>query len=91
MSKNPNRRDFLSSGTAGGAAVLGAVKAMTSPERVLGANNRVRVAICGVHGRGNDHLENFAKIPNVQIAALCDVDQSVLRKRTAEMEKMGLP
>jgi len=86
MSKDLNRRDFLAGSTA-----LGAVSALARPERVLGANNRVRVAICGVHGRGNDHLENFAKIPNVEIAALCDIDDSVLAKRLAEMSKMGLP
>ena len=61
MSKELNRRDFLSVGTAS-ATALGVVSVLTQPERVLGANDRVRVAICGVHGRGNDHLENFAKI-----------------------------
>src|SRR5947209_6912198 len=83
MSENLNRRDFLSKGSVGIAA-LGAFSA-------LGANDRVRVAICGVHGRGNDHLENFAKLQNVQIAALCDIDESVLAKRVAQMDKMGLP
>jgi len=89
MSKELNRRDFLSVGTAS-AAALGTAGVLGRPERVMGANNRVRVAICGVHGRGNDHLENFAKIPNVEIAALCDIDASVLSKRVAEMDKMGL-
>jgi predicted dehydrogenase len=91
MASELNRRDFLSGGATGSAAILGAVSALARPERILGANNRVRVAICGVHGRGNDHLENYAKLPNVQIAALCDIDDTVLAKRTAEMEKMGLP
>lgn len=91
MSNELNRRDFLSHGTVQGAAVFGAVSALIRPERVLGANNRVRVAICGVHGRGADHLENYAKLPNVQIAALCDIDESVLAKRMAQMETMGLP
>ena len=56
--KNLNRRDFLSSGTA--AASLGTL-ALLRPERILGANDNVRVAICGLHGRGNDHLQNYAK------------------------------
>lgn len=80
---NLNRRDFLSGGAASGVALLAGTK-------VLGANNRVRVAICGLHGRGGDHLKNFAKIPNVEIAAFCDVDDNVLRQRTAQMETMGL-
>ncbi|MBV9300806.1 MAG: Gfo/Idh/MocA family oxidoreductase [Acidobacteriaceae bacterium] len=79
-----NRRDFLAAGTAGFFALGGA-------GRVIGANDRVRVAICGLHGRGKDHLGNYSQIPNVQIAALCDIDQSVLRDTLAQMEKMGLP
>jgi predicted dehydrogenase len=89
MAKDLNRRNFISSGTAGMAA-LGAISTLTSSERVLGANNRVRVAICGVHGRGNDHLQNYAKLQNVEIAALCDIDESVLARRVAQMDKMAL-
>ncbi len=83
MFNNLNRRDFLSGGAASGFALL-------AGSNVLGANNRVRIAICGLHGRGGDHLKNFAKIPNVEIAAFCDVDDNVLRQRTAQMESMGL-
>jgi predicted dehydrogenase len=90
MSKHLNRRAFLSRSAAGVAAVR-AIGLPGSAERAMGANDRVRVAIIGLHGRGNDHLENYAKISNVQIAALCDVDQSVLTQRLAEMDKMGLP
>ena len=49
-----SRREFLRSGlesTAGAAAFSGIIF-LTHPERVLGANDRVRVAVCGVHGRG---------------------------------------
>jgi predicted dehydrogenase len=89
MANDLNRRNFISSGTAGMAA-LGAISTLSNPARVLGANNRVRVAICGVHGRGNDHLQNYAKLQNVEIAALCDIDESVLAKRVAQMDKMAL-
>jgi hypothetical protein len=88
--KDLNRRDFLITGAAGLTA-LGSVAYLGRPEFVMGANDRVRVAICGVRGRGGDHLHNFAQLPNVQIAALCDIDENVLRQRLAQMEKMGLP
>src|SRR5271166_6808102 len=55
------------------------------PERVFGANDRVRVAVCGLHGRGKDHINGFSRVPNVEIAALCDVDENVLRKRLGEV------
>jgi predicted dehydrogenase len=83
------RRQFLETSTA--VAALTGISSLVSSERVLGANDRVRVAICGLHGRGNDHLQNYAKIKNVEIAALCDIDESVLNQRTAEMAKAGLP
>ena len=88
-----NRRSFLKSGAAGaaGLAVAGGVSFIARPDRVWGANDRVRVAICGVHGRGMDHVENFSKLKNVQIAAICDIDENVLASRSKEMEKMGIP
>ena len=88
-SKQMNRRDFLS-GTAAGVAAVGAAH-LAGPQRVLGANDRVRVAICGLHGRGEDHLKNYSQIANVQIAALCDIDENVLRERLSQMEKLNLP
>jgi predicted dehydrogenase len=64
---------------------------LARPKGVLGANDRVNVAICGLHGRGNDHLENFTHIQNCQVVAFCDIDDSVLQKRLAQVEKAGLP
>ena len=87
--KGLNRRDFL--GGSAGVAALGTLGAFGAPGRVLGANGRVRVAICGIHGRGMDHLQNYAQIKNCEIAALCDIDESVLKQRLGQMEKMGLP
>jgi len=85
-----NRRDFLGAGTAGLVA-LGGISSFAQTQGVKGANERVRVAICGLHGRGMDHLHNYSQIHNAQIAALCDIDENVLRKNLAQMEKMGLP
>ena len=79
------RRDFLKTGA--GVAALG----LAQTGRVLGANDRVRLAICGLRGRGNDHLKGFSKVPGVEIAAVCDIDENVLAGRLADIEKMGLP
>src|ERR1700749_512320 len=88
--KGFNRRDFVITGAAGLTA-LGSAAFLSPSALVMGANDRVRVALCGVRGRGGDHLHNYSQLPNVQIAALCDIDESVLQKRLAQMEKMGLP
>jgi predicted dehydrogenase len=84
-----NRRDFLKTGA--GLAALSGITFITRPERVFGANDRVRMAICGLHGRGEDHVRELAKIPQAEIAAFCDVDESVLTGRLKEMEQRSLP
>src|SRR5438552_11476883 len=88
-----SRRSFLKSSVTGaaGLATASSTAFLSRPERILGANDRVRVAVCGVHGRGMDHVRNYAQIPNVEIAAVCDVVENVLRERVATMEKRGIP
>ena len=81
-----SRRSFLKTGAAAGA-LAGFVR----PTRVLGANDRVRLAICGIRGRGMDHVKRFSKVPGVEIAAVCDIDESVLGTRLGDIEKLDLP
>src|SRR5208283_3447418 len=71
--------------TTRGLGALGAMAFVARPGRILGANDRVRVAICGLNGRGKDHIHGFSQVPNVEIAALCDVDEDVLRRRSGEV------
>ncbi len=74
----------------GSLAAIGSIALLAQSRRVLGANSRVRVALCGVRGRGMDHLRNYSKIDNAEIAAVCDIDENVSAKCLATMEKMGL-
>src|ERR1051325_5384610 len=83
-----DRRDFLK--TTGKTMAVGAAT-LALGGRVLGANDRVRLAICGLRGRGNDHLKGFANVPGTEIAAMCDVDENVLNQRISDAEKMRLP
>jgi predicted dehydrogenase len=88
-----SRRDFIKKGVgaSAGLAALSSVSFFTHPERIFGANDRVRIAVCGVHGRGFDHVQNYAKIRNAEIAAICDIDENVAGERVGQMEKMGIP
>jgi predicted dehydrogenase len=69
---------------------MGGIALLSQSQSVLGANDRVRVALCGVRGRGLDHLRNYSKLSNVEIAAICDIDDTVAAKCVSMMEKMGL-
>ena len=73
------RRHFLMTS----AAALAGRTALASP------NDTVRVACVGVHGQGRSHIRAYSAMPNVEIAAICDVDESVLNQRLGEIEKAG--
>ncbi len=85
-----SRRDFLKVTGAGVAGTALGVSA-SSYAAIMGANDRVRVAVCGVRGRGKDHIHGLAHVPGAEIASLCDVDESVLNQRLGDVEKLGLP
>lgn len=82
------RRDFLK--TTGKAITIGAASLALSG-KILGANDRVRMAICGLRGRGNDHIRGFSRVPGTELAALCDVDENVMNMRLGTVEKLGRP
>jgi len=88
-----SRRAFLKSGakTGAGLMAMSGLGLVGATGRALGANERVRLAVCGVRGRGFNHIEGFSKLPNVEVAAICDVDENVARRRMADMERLGLP
>lgn len=43
------------------------------PARVLGANNRVRVGMIGVGGRGQDLLKQVLQVPDAELVAIADI------------------
>jgi predicted dehydrogenase len=73
------RRSFY----VGAAAALSAV-------RVLGANDRIRIGIVGLGGRGSDHQRAYSTIPEARITALCDVNQAARERAQARVTKAGL-
>ncbi len=85
--EKPGRRTFLKASGAAAASLMTAASA----KKVLGANDRVRVAVIGLRGRGWDHVRGYRSIPGVEIAYFCDVDENVLAKRLGDAEKMGIP
>ena len=73
MSDVINRRDFM---LRTGLATAGAGLAIAGGARsVLGANDRVVVAVIGTGRQGTFDLSDFARQPDVEIAAVCDVYQ----------------
>ena len=74
------RRDFIKKSLLGsaGIAIGGMGFSPKSYKSILGANERINVAVIGISGRGKDHISNFCNIKdssNVRIKTLCDVDE----------------
>jgi predicted dehydrogenase len=80
------RRRFLAaSGTAGSLLLMGT----RSSRAIAGANDRVRIALFGLNGRGREHLAGYAKVPGVEIATVVDPDQAVLDRTLANLAKQA--
>ena len=86
--RRTTRRDFLKNTAAGvaGVTTLG-VASIAAPGRVLGANERFRMAVAGLNGRGNSHIGGFSGQDGVDLIYLVEPDQKVLDRRLAEVQK----
>ena len=65
--------------------------AQAEPSRVLGANDRVIVASIGIRGQGDALKRGFARLPNVEIKTLCDVDANLAAERINDPQLADLP
>ncbi len=77
-----DRRDFLKTSAVAAAAF--------QAKTVLGANDRVRIAVIGLRGRGFDHIKTIHATPNVDLVAVCDIDENVVNQRLGDIEKLGM-
>ncbi len=81
-----SRREFLERGailsaaaTALGTGAAAADKPVSAATR--SANDRLRVAVVGVNGRGMSHVAGFlSKSTNAEITVVCDCDEAVIGK-----------
>ena len=80
-----DRRRFLHESAAISASLAGlSVTAAAQQEKSetttkkVSPNEQLRVAVIGVRGRGMDHIRGWSAIPEVHIAAICDVDKNVI-------------
>ena len=77
-----DRRHFLMSS----AAALGAASSVFGE-----ASDRVRVACIGIGGRGKDHIGGYSKLDNVEIAAICDIDDSHIANGLKQLKNLNKP
>ena len=83
MARTTRRQFFQTSALVSGAFYIGGTKASGD---VIGANERVRIAVIGLNGRGKAHLAGFGKLKNVEIASVVDPDENVLNRCLSKVQ-----
>ena len=94
--ENLSRRDFLTKAGAGIAAASAATAGMTilpvhaepiTSRKKVDANSKITLGLIGCGGMGPDDMHQLMDKPDVEFAALCDVDESHIPKHAADVEK----
>lgn len=84
-----NRRQFLENSLAVGAAAslpLSSLKAQEEAPK-KDPQDKIKVCVVGVNGRGGDHIRGFSKNPDSIVYAIVDVDQRVGESKANLIEK----
>ena len=83
------RRDFIKKSVLGTAGITMAGMGLSAKSyaSIIGANDRFRIAVCGVNGRGKSHISGFSKQDNVEIVYLVDPDSLVLENRVKQLRE----
>jgi predicted dehydrogenase len=81
------RRDFIKKSLMGaaGVAIGGVGFRAKSSASIMGANNRINVAVVGIQGRGLSHINAWCSLKsshNVRLKTLCDTDEQFFASRS---------
>lgn len=81
------RRDFVKTSATAAAAVAAISMIPGAVSCANKANRKLVVGVVGLNGMGFSDVSAFLRQPDVECAAICDVDQSVLNRRSAQIEE----
>jgi len=87
------RRQFLQSSSTflAGAGLAGVLPVeLLNVNKKISAADKIRIGAVGIKGMGWSDLTSALKDPRAQCIALCDIDQSVLDGRVAELAKKNI-
>jgi predicted dehydrogenase len=83
------RRTFLKRATAAGIATTFAISGTQASGQIIGANDRIRLGVAGINGRGGSHIDAFAKMGDVDVTYLIDPDSRIFERRSARVRDHG--
>src|SRR5580658_1956229 len=73
-----SRRNFLQGAAVAGSSLL--ITGTRASGKIIGANDRLRIAVAGLNGRGKAHIDGWLKQKNVEIVYLIDPEQGALNR-----------
>ena len=81
------RRDFIKKSVLGtaGIAIGGMGFSSKSYASIIGSNERLNMAVIGIRGQGNGHINNWCTLKdnrNVRLKTICDVDEQFFAERS---------
>jgi predicted dehydrogenase len=59
----------------------------SSYSKIFKSNQRINIGVVGLRGKGAQHIRLFNELPDVNVTAICDADESILNR---EAEKLDL-
>lgn len=71
-----NRREFLERSLLAAAAASVPTFSAVGAEKPASPNERLSIALVGAGGRGRDHLSSLLQLNDVEVVAICDVDEA---------------
>jgi len=88
---NTSRRTFIKQvGATGVGMTLGGLTfSAKSYANIIGANERINVAVMGTNGRGAGMGRNFQRVDDVNVTWVCDVEESALAKGVEAVKGAG--
>jgi len=72
-----NRREFSKKAVAASAAF----PMIMTGTGWQGANDRINVAVIGIRAQGQSHIDEYNRLKNVRVAAICDIDSNLFDER----------
>lgn len=90
------RREFIRKSAIGsaGIAIGGMGFSAKTYSSIIGANERINVAVIGIRNQGSSHINSWCNIKeshNVVIKTLCDVDELLYPSRSKiVVDKTGI-
>lgn len=89
-----SRRNFLNTS---GKAIIGAGMLSSVPwemiakaKQRISQNDKINLGVIGINGMGWADTISMLKIPEVNLVAICDVDESVITKRVNELKEKNI-